>query len=288
MPPVDDRERWRSFGCYGKLHNIVVWVQQSPQRMERFRSLSNLQLVRDNFTRWHSYYDMCLRALEVKEALITLIVEEIDLETEALTATDWEYLVNLIQFLHPFCSVTKANEGLHDTIDRMLPAFEFLLGHLEESRRVYRANRWISVHIDAAWEKLTKYYSKTDDTIAYMAATVLNPLHKWQWFESHWTGDAPEQWLYQGKQTLRSYWLNNYAGTTPTPPPPPSNAAGAAVGFAAFLYRQDRPPRDELELYLIEPCLTFTEQQRTLEFRALNWWAEPAQQKRFPRLSKLA
>ena len=47
-------------------------------------------------------------------------------------------------------------------------------------------------------------------------------------------------------------------------------------------------PRDELELYFGELCLTFTDQQRTLEFRALGWWTEPAQQRRFPRLSKMA
>ena len=183
MPAVDDREGWRSFGCYGKLHNIVVWVQQSSQRMERFRLLSSLQLIRDNSTRWHFYYDMCQRALQVKDALMALIVEQVDLEAKALTATDWEYLANLSRFLLPFRSITKANEGLFDTMDRMLPALEFLLAHLEQSRQDYKENRWIAVHIDAAWEKLIKYYNKTDDTLAYMAATGLNPLHKWQWFE---------------------------------------------------------------------------------------------------------
>ena len=63
-----------------------------------------------------------------------------NLETEALTASKWEHLVNLTQFLYFFCFVTKANEGLLDTIDRMLPAFEFLLGHLEQSRQDYAEN----------------------------------------------------------------------------------------------------------------------------------------------------
>ena len=129
--------------------------------MERFRSLSQLQLLRDNATRWHSYYDMCQRALQIKEALAALTVEERELEAEGLSATDWEHLAKLSQFLKPFRSVTKANEGLHESIDRMLPALESLLGHLESSRTTYKANEWISVRIDAAWEKLTKYYTKT-------------------------------------------------------------------------------------------------------------------------------
>ena len=32
---------WRAFGCYGKLHNIVLWVQKSPQRMENFKKISH-------------------------------------------------------------------------------------------------------------------------------------------------------------------------------------------------------------------------------------------------------
>ena len=243
LPAFDNREDWRNFGCYGKLHNIVVWVQQSPQRMERFRSISDFQLVRNNSTRWHSYYDMCHRALQVKDALIALTVQEMDLEAEALTASEWEHLANLTEFLYPFRSVTKANEGLLDTIDRMLPAFEFLLGHLERSRQDYAGNQWMSIRIDAAWEKLTKYYAKSDDTAAYMTATVLNPLHKWQWFEESWgTNRALQQWLRKGKQDLRLHWLKHYADVTSALMltfPLLSSTTGAATGFAASLHRQD-------------------------------------------------
>lgn len=63
--------------------------------MERFRLISNLQLIRDNSTRWHSYYDMCQRSLQVRDALTALTAEEKDLEDEALIATDWIRLANL-------------------------------------------------------------------------------------------------------------------------------------------------------------------------------------------------
>ena len=148
---------------------------------------------------------MCERALEVKEALTALTVEEKELKTEFLTITDWEHLANLARFLRPFRSLTKANEGLRDAIDRMLPSLEYLLGHLERWRRGYERNDWFGLRIDAAWEKLQKYYAKSDDTVAYIAATVLNPLLKWQWFEEHWTGEELEQWLHLGKQKLQSY-----------------------------------------------------------------------------------
>ena len=39
---VEKRDRWRRLGCYNKLHNIVVWIQQNSQRTKRFRELSKL------------------------------------------------------------------------------------------------------------------------------------------------------------------------------------------------------------------------------------------------------
>ena len=63
--------------------------------MERFRSLNSLQLIRDNKTRWHSYYNMCKRALLVKDALTTLLAQEIELVAETLNATDWDHLTHL-------------------------------------------------------------------------------------------------------------------------------------------------------------------------------------------------
>ncbi|KAI4141402.1 MAG: hypothetical protein LQ340_007657 [Diploschistes diacapsis] len=84
----------------------------------------------------------------------------------------------------------------------MLPALEYLLKHLEDLRRIYKDDVWIQIRIDAAWDKLNKYYNKTDDTMAYMAATVLNPLYKWKYFEGVWTEDVLKQWLRQGKSRL--------------------------------------------------------------------------------------
>ena len=288
-PDAEDRDIWRSFGCFGKVHNIVVWVQGSPQRKERFRELSELQLVRDNKTRWHSYYDMCHRALQVKDALAALCASEVELEADALLPSDWVYLTNLTQFLKPFRVATKANEGLFDTVDRMLPGLEFLLDHLEQSRVIYADNPYISHRIDCAWQKLIKYYNKTDDTLAYMAATVLNPIHKWQWFETRWIEGPLLDWLRKGKRHLRDLWTNCYADPTNIQEVRPNIVAtNSDDAFAAFLYQQEGPILDELELYLIEPRLAFTDSTTAAAFRPLSWWTDLAQRDRFPRLSKLA
>ena len=87
-PDVDDRAAWRDLGCYDKLYNIVVWVQRSLQRRNRLRELCDLQLIRDNTTRWYFYFDMCQRALQCKVALIELVASEAELEAEFLTFSD--------------------------------------------------------------------------------------------------------------------------------------------------------------------------------------------------------
>ena len=35
MPAGDDEEEWRRFGCLGKLHNLVVYIQKYPQRQKK-------------------------------------------------------------------------------------------------------------------------------------------------------------------------------------------------------------------------------------------------------------
>ena len=120
-PIVNDAAAWRKYGCYGKLHNIVVWVQASTARRERFKALSHLQLIRNNATRWHSYYNMCNRALEVKDQLILFLTNKQDLEDEALTLEDWRHLAEITSFFYPFFNATKTNKGIFNAIDRVPP-----------------------------------------------------------------------------------------------------------------------------------------------------------------------
>lgn len=73
---------WRKRGPVGKLHNIVVFICRSPQRMEHFAKLQRkavddghqftdvvYRLVRDNDTRWNSLFAMIDRALLLRAAL---------------------------------------------------------------------------------------------------------------------------------------------------------------------------------------------------------------------------
>ena len=47
--------QWRRLGPLGKLHNIVVWIIESSQRIQAFKRYSeNLMPQRDNNTKWNS------------------------------------------------------------------------------------------------------------------------------------------------------------------------------------------------------------------------------------------
>jgi hypothetical protein len=63
-------QQWRQKGPLGKLHNIVVYIRQSTQQLANFRDLSNgRNLVRDNPTRWNSWYLMISTTTKLKNAI---------------------------------------------------------------------------------------------------------------------------------------------------------------------------------------------------------------------------
>ena len=95
----------------------------------------------------------------------------------------------------------------------------------------------------------------TDRLIAYIGATVLNPYHKWQWFDRSWTTPNLLPALLRGKADLRQLWEDKYAGVSVTvrPTAPRNNGGGEINGFAAYLFRitaapvQRAVPLNELE-----------------------------------------
>jgi hypothetical protein len=55
MQTLEDIEEWRKYGPIGKLHNIVVDIQSSPQKIQEFMNMSRkMRPSRDNKTRWGS------------------------------------------------------------------------------------------------------------------------------------------------------------------------------------------------------------------------------------------
>jgi hypothetical protein len=91
---LDEMERWRRCGALGKLHNFVVYIQRSTIRIQRFKKLSHGRaLVRDNSTRWNSWYAMikCAVGPGVREAISRYFATYIDDECapDELLSEDW-------------------------------------------------------------------------------------------------------------------------------------------------------------------------------------------------------
>jgi hypothetical protein len=86
-------EYWRAKEPLGKLHNLVVYTQRSPQQIARFRELSGgRNLVRDNATRWNSWYNMTKRGVELKHALGLFCMQFQEDLTDMLSPEDWKDL----------------------------------------------------------------------------------------------------------------------------------------------------------------------------------------------------
>ena len=71
-------ESWRKRGPPGKLHNIVVYVQRSTQRIQVFKELSGgRRLVRDDSRCWNSWFMMIRTATEPRIQLAISQLNEI-------------------------------------------------------------------------------------------------------------------------------------------------------------------------------------------------------------------
>jgi hypothetical protein len=65
----------------------------------------------------------------------------------------------------------------------VLTLMEFLLDSLEESKVQFINHRILKPCVDAAWNKLERYYSLTKRLVAYTAAMVLVLSQKWAFFD---------------------------------------------------------------------------------------------------------
>jgi hypothetical protein len=203
LPTELEMENWRQKGPLGKLHNIVVYIQRSPQRLAAFLKLSSgKRLVRDNKTRWNSWYTMIDCAIQERLRLaIDLYCHQAgrEIEADCLSSDDWIVLTNLHHFLRFFHQATLATEGHKATLERVLSTMEFLLEQLEIGKLEYSNDSYISPCINSAWSKLDKYYGLTERSSAYIATMVLIPSQKWTWIEDNW---APN-WIITAKASVQ-------------------------------------------------------------------------------------
>jgi hAT family C-terminal dimerisation region len=138
--------------------------------------------------------------------------------------------------------------------------------------------------------KLDKYYNLTDRSVAYIAAVVLNPTHKWKYFEKHWATKV--HWLATSKEKFQALW-DQYKKDHPVPVEIPISAnllphrVQPLQAHMDSLYSDEDDStdgRDDLERYLDSG------RRKTplgeLYFNPIAWWTEKRTE--FPILAQLA
>lgn len=283
---------WRKKGPLGKLHNTVIYIAGSNQRLERFLLFSKgLKLLRDNDTRWNSWYRMLERALKLRDA-ITQFHNLERMEEDSLSNEEWEQLALLRDFLKAYSQATLACEGHYATVERILPIMEFLLDTLEKGKEKYVQDPFIGPCTKDGWAKLEKYYKKSDETSAYVAAVVMCPNRKWKFFEK--VGWKP-QWIRDAqKQVRENMWKKYYK-----PADIPSTVLNTSKPDKEKSLFEDWEERtldtatmlDEYEQYVEADVLVPNREPNREDNKAFNpfdWWLEPTQQRQYPNLSKMA
>jgi hypothetical protein len=215
------------------------------------------------------------------EAIQAYFEEFIDEECclDQLSEEDWNLLQDIHKFLAIIADTTVMLESNSATLDRVLPAMDWILKEFEERRAQYKDNEILKTMFQSGWEKLTKYYKKTDETPVYVAGLVLNPSFKWEYILKNWNKD----WHEGAKKQMEQLWaMYKPSSTVLTPlqeaPAPPKS------GFLQYLNQQMAPEAvvlgDEYKSYCAQPCINVRD--------ARKWWLEDTQQKLYPNLSKLA
>jgi len=287
-------EFWRKKGPLGKIHNIVVYIQISSQRIAAFKGLPNtngLGLLRDNSTRWNSWCRMLERAFQLRKAIdMYCFTNKPALDNDTLTDEDWDNLEKLKKFLEYYIDATQATEGRFATLDLILPTMDFLLEQLEAGREdpQYTRDQFIYPCIDAGWNKLEKYYNLTGRSCAFTAAVVCCPQFKWQYFTE--AAEWPEDWVEITRKEVSEYWKKEYRNITipELPPNIPETEDGPRKRENSFRKWQKQKRvtpaiQDEYEQYINSPLLDVDE-----KFDPRTWWLEPTQRRTYPNLSKMA
>ena len=283
VPDRDELQRWRKIGPLGKLHNIVVFICETPQSKQRFRNLEpHLLPCRDNKTRWNSWYTMLNWAItKIKPAIITFCSDEEELKDDQLSALDWKILQAIRDFLQLFYDATKATEGRDATLEYLLPSMEFLAQQFEKALIQYADNTFMLASLDAGYSKFIKYFNKAERHPAYIAAVVLNPRVKWIIF-SKW--DIVDR--LQAKEALFELWKTDYRSNTGLPEPISTLQPESGNSFHRWLDETvalEDQTRDEMERYLANEAPISIG-----GISAREWWLSAPQKAQFPLLSRMA
>jgi hypothetical protein len=101
---LNDINTDRRLGALGKLHNLAVTLNRDPQKLQRFKVISNgLTLPRDNSTRWSSWHKLIQRAIKLQSHIDRYYNSWDKDSLDHLTQDDWIVVEQVFYtLLYPF------------------------------------------------------------------------------------------------------------------------------------------------------------------------------------------
>ena len=233
------------------------------------------------------------RAIELRNALASYMINYKDNLPDTLTLDDWNFLKNVYEFLKKFYEATKSTEKDDESLAGVLFTMDFLIRHFRANLSEYTKTSLIGKCLEAGYKKLDNYYSLTDHSPAYTAAIVLDPTWKWGHFIEAWS-DKP-QWIQQAKRKVQELWINDYKNTVTAMDTttlqyisePPIKKLKSSFND----YRNRARPQpirvqqieDEYERYLAQNLVVPIN-----KFNPLAWWMDPLREAEFPSLRRMA
>jgi hypothetical protein len=106
------------------------------------------------------------------------------MRSDGLTAADWAVVTEYLDVLKPLKSATKRLKGRgksrrFSAIAEIILVFECILLYYEQRVKAYEAvdynahneapEDYLAINLRAAWAKISEYYTKLDDSLAYLS-----------------------------------------------------------------------------------------------------------------------
>ncbi|KAG6853706.1 hypothetical protein H0H87_008356 [Tephrocybe sp. NHM501043] len=165
------------------------------------KQLKVQRFLKDVSTQWDSTYQMLIcfsySRLPLTKAMKGTISEFKDMKKFALTLDEWDKVDGMIKVLqYPYeVQMVMANQKLPILV-AAIPAFEQFISKWECAAKHYNE---LSEPIDAGLVIAYKYYSRFDNTGAYVVAMFIHPAIKLTHIEKEW--DAP--YIVKAKQLIK-------------------------------------------------------------------------------------
>ncbi len=249
----------------GKVRQLVKKFRNVTKVADTFKSqciayqLNPRKLAKDMPVRWSSTYTMLDVFITFENPITTTIT--IELPEMILTAEDWKTIKALHKMLLPFKVATDKMSEESPTLSISVVIYNHLFDSLESlPKGPYKSA------IKSASDKLSKYYSKVDDSPAYAVATILNPRLKAAYYKAKkWELNLASESITEMEKAYKKYQENAPFGTQ----------SQQMEGIYAGIYKNSNC--SELQTYLSSAVVN----QEALEFWKGN-------ESIFPILSKIA